>query len=88
MAATAHSLEDLLDQRIAVAVERAVAPLRQELERLRSSNDSAVTIPEAARRLEVTTRAVQRWIRDGRLELAPPAGGVRMVIWPPRAPPR
>lgn len=86
MAAPASQIEALLDARIADAVERAVAPLRQELERLRAANDTQVTIPEAASRLGVTVRAVQRWVKDGRLELAP--GPVRMVRWPPRVPPR
>lgn len=68
-------------------VRRAVEPLRVEVERLRGAGEPQVTIPEAARRLDVTTRAVQRWLKDGRLELVL-AGGVRMVRWPPRAPPR
>jgi predicted DNA-binding protein (UPF0251 family) len=87
MGAPARSLEDALDERIAAAVERAVAPLRQELERLRAGAEGQIPIPEAARRLGVTTRAVQRWLKDGRLELVL-AGGVRMVRWPPVAPPR
>ena len=60
-------------------VARTVEPLRREVERLRASAS------EAAARLGVTLRSVQRWLRDGRLE-AVPAGGVRMVRWPREAP--
>ncbi len=80
--------QEELDARIRDRVEQLVAPLRAELERLRAGADGVVTIPEAARRLGVTVRAVQRWLKDGRLQAAPPAGSVRMVVWPPRVPPR
>ncbi len=81
-----------LDLPTAEDVRRIV---RDELERVLAdlravaapAGDPQITIPEAARRLGVTTRAVQRWLKDGRLELVP-VGGVRMVRWPPRTPPR
>ncbi|HEX9052333.1 MAG TPA: helix-turn-helix domain-containing protein [Anaeromyxobacter sp.] len=73
-------LERLIDERI----EAAVAPLRAEVERLRvaAASDGMVTQDEAARRLGRTRRTIQRWLKDGRLELVP-AGGARMVRWPP-----
>lgn len=72
----------LTAEEVEALIERRVAPLRAELERLRVANDSQVTIPEAARRLGKTVRHVQRCLRDGRLEEAPAVGGVRMVRWP------
>jgi excisionase family DNA binding protein len=80
-------IEQLIRDLVAAEVARGVEPLRRDLERLRAElagADGMVTQDEAARRLGVTRRAVQRWLRDGRLE-AVPAGGVRMVRWPPTA---
>lgn len=88
MAASARPLvEEALAAMIAEEVERRVAPLRAEVERLRAAAETQITQHEAARRLGVTKRAVERWLKDGRLEPVQ-AGGVRMVKWPPRAPPR
>lgn len=81
------TFDDHLAQIVEAAVARAVEPLRAEIARLRAANEPQVTIPEAAARLNVTPRAVQRWLKDGRLELVQ-AGGIRMVRWPPRSPPR
>lgn len=78
----------LTTEEVEALIERRVAPLRAELERLRVANDSTITIPEAARRLGKTVRHVQRCLRDGRLEEAPPVGGVRMVRWPSAAAPK
>jgi excisionase family DNA binding protein len=64
------------------AIDRKLEPLRLELERLRSASAPAlVPLLEAARRLGVTLRAVQRWARDGRLPVEI-VGGVRMVRLP------
>lgn len=77
MAATLPTLEE-----IEAAVARAVAPLRAELEALRGERGGVVVpFPEAARRLGVSLRAVQRWAKAGRLEVVP-VGGVRMVRLP------
>jgi len=63
-------------------VSRALAPLRLELERLRADRSSdPVSIPEAARRLGVTARTVQRWIKAGELK-ALQIGGTRRVVLP------
>jgi hypothetical protein len=80
--AAARVLEDLLVDAVMVRVRPELDALRAELERLRAGREPAVTIPEAARRLGKTVRHVQRCLRDGRLEEAPPVGGVRMVRWP------
>jgi len=68
---------------IRAIVQEAVAPLRLELERLRSDSERStlVSLPQAARRLGVTLRAVQRWAKDGRLDIVP-VGGLRMVRLP------
>lgn len=85
--APARSVLLVSEDEIRDMIRREVAPLRAELERLRAGAEGLVTIPQAAERLGVTTRAVQRWLKDGRLEVVQ-AGGVRMVRWPPRVPPR
>ncbi len=77
-------LEEVIEQK----VEEAVAPLRAEVARLRAgAGDGMLRQDEAAERLGVDRRTVQRWLKDGRLE-AVQAGGVRMVRWPPHVPPR
>ncbi len=87
-AASSSDVGQAIRDLVADEVARAVAPLRAEVERLRAAaSDGMVTQDEAARRLGVTRRAVQRWLRDGRLEVVA-AGGVRMVRWPPVAAPR
>jgi mannosyltransferase OCH1-like enzyme len=64
-------------------VEARVAPLRLELERMRAAAaPGPVPLEEAARRLGVTTREIQRRLKDGRLTPAF-VGGSRMVAWPP-----
>jgi excisionase family DNA binding protein len=70
---------------IRIIVHEAVAPLRLELERLHSQRETLVSLPEAARRLGVTLRAVQRWAKDGRLDIVP-VGGLRMVRLPDGTP--
>lgn len=75
------TFDDHLAQLVRDAIRAEVAPLRLELERLRGDRATLVTLPEAARRLGVTLRAVQRWAKDGRLEVVQ-VGGVRMVRLP------
>jgi excisionase family DNA binding protein len=86
MGDAARTMEELIREQVAAEVEARVAPLRAELDRLRTANEGWILIPEAAQRLGVTVRTVQRWLRDGRLE-AERVGPVRMVKWPPRAHP-
>ena len=63
-------------------VRRALAPVRAELERIRSG-DGYVLVPlqEAARRLGVDVRTIQRRAKDGRLEVVL-VGGERMARLP------
>lgn len=76
------SFEEAIAQTIEAAVERAIAPLRLELERLRGGDGTVlVPLPEAARRLGVDLRTVQRRAKDGRLEVEM-VGGERMARLP------
>jgi excisionase family DNA binding protein len=69
-------------------VREAVAPLRADLERLRAgASDGFVTQDEAARRLGLRRRSIQRYLQDGRLE-AVVIGSRKMVRWPPYLDPR
>jgi excisionase family DNA binding protein len=81
-----EAIGSAVEEAVERAMSRAVAPLLQELARLRAENDGQITIDEAAARLGKTKRHVQRCLQDGRLEPVQ-AGGVRMVRWPPRSAP-
>lgn len=73
------TLEQTLAAAVEQAVRRAVEPLRQELERLRAEQHAeAVSVPDAARRLGVSTRTIQRMIRRGELPSIR-VGGARRV---------
>lgn len=71
----------LTDEQLEAVIRRALEPLRLELEKLRGQQPTLVGFPEAARRLGVSLRAVQKWAKDGRLEVEQ-VGGVRMVRLP------
>lgn len=76
------ALEAIIAESVEQAVRRAIEPLRLELERLRSANGpELVPLPEAARRLGITLRAVQQRAKDGRLTVEM-VGGERMVRLP------
>jgi excisionase family DNA binding protein len=77
----------LSDEELEARIRAAVEPLRAEVERLRAGAPGPISQDDAAQRLGVSRRAVQRWLADGRLELVRVAG-VRMVRWPPVASPR
>lgn len=63
-------------------IARALDPLRVQLEQLRKERSGdPVPIPEAARRLGVTVRTVERWLKAGELR-AVPIGGRRYVVLP------
>lgn len=82
MAAMAVLTEEQLEQLLA----RAVAPLRAELERMRGHQaGDLVTLPEAARRLGVSPRTVQRWAKQGQLEVIR-VGASRRVRLPEGSP--
>jgi hypothetical protein len=73
----------LTPEEVEERIERAVAPLRRELERLRSvAAPALVPVPEAARRLGISLRSAQERAADGRLHVEI-VGGVRMVRLPP-----
>jgi excisionase family DNA binding protein len=72
----------LTEEALGALLDRALAPLRLELEKLRGG-DTYVIVPfsEAARRLGVDVRTVQRRAKDGRLEVVE-VGGERMARLP------
>jgi excisionase family DNA binding protein len=73
-----------LEARVAAAVGRAVAPLVAELARLRAERDETpVTMREAARRLGVSLRTVERRVAAGEIESVQ-TGRARRVVLPPR----
>jgi excisionase family DNA binding protein len=69
-------------EELEATIRRAMEPLREEIRRLQGEQGrTPVPIPEAARRLGVTVRSVNRWIKDGQLK-AVPIGGLRYVVLP------
>ena len=61
-------IEDTIAVVVEAAVRRAVAPHEAEIAKLRGESDAdGVTIPEAARRLSLSQRTVERRVRDGTL---------------------
>lgn len=75
-------IEEIIGRTVEDAVRRAVEPLRSEIERLRGGSGVVlVSLPEAARRLGVDLRTVQRRAKDGRLEVEI-VGGERMARLP------
>jgi hypothetical protein len=76
----------LTEEEVRSLVREEVARLRLELERLRGVQAPALApFPEAARRLNISLRAVQQRAKDGRLQVEL-VGGVRMVRLPAGAP--
>jgi len=62
------SLAVLTEEQLSAIVRREVEPLRLELERLRQDRGAElVTEREAARRLGVSVRTVQRQVKTGQL---------------------
>jgi predicted DNA-binding protein (UPF0251 family) len=69
------SLEETIAAAVRAAVRQELEPLRLEMERLRGGDPHVVVpFPEAARRLGVDVRTVQRRAKDGRLEVVDVAG--------------
>ena len=74
------SIEEALLQAVAAAVRAEVEPLRAELAALRAERaEEGVSIDEAARRLNLSSRTVRRRLKDGTLS-AVQIGGVRRVL--------
>lgn len=99
MAAAAPTLEQILDALVAERVERAVAPLRLELERLRAANPSDDLDTAAAADLaRVTPDTIREWIRRRGLRATRPPGArdhriaradlLAFLASPARRPPR
>lgn len=62
------SVSVLTEEQLRELLGRAVEPLLRELAELKAAQRAeAVTIAEAARRLSVSTRTIQRRVRDGSL---------------------
>lgn len=62
------TLDESIAATVEAAVARAVEPLRREVAALRRAQDAgAMTVNEAARRLGVSPRTVQRQVAAGRL---------------------
>ncbi len=75
------TLEQTLTAAVEQAARRAVEPLRQELEKLRAEQHAeAIPVTEAARRLGVSTRTIQRMIRRGELPSVRVGGARRVQI--------
>jgi excisionase family DNA binding protein len=83
VAVPARTLEEVIAEAVREAVRAEITPLRLEFERMRAAAvPGPISTEEAARRLGVTVREVQRRLKDGRLTPAF-VGGSRMVAWPP-----
>lgn len=86
MAVPAHTLTLILSpEDLEAAIRRAVEPLRLEIERLKGEKiPELVSLEEAARRIGVSKRTVQRWVKERRDGLEEEwVGGARMVRLPP-----
>jgi excisionase family DNA binding protein len=77
---------DTVAQAMAEAVRKVVreevAPLRRQLEELRDQKrppETAVNVKEAARRMSVSPRTIQRMLRSGELQSIP-VGRARRVL--------
>ena len=69
-----------LEARLSAAVARALEPVRAELQRLRTERSAApVTMREAARRLGVSLRTVERRVRAGELQAKRTGRAVRVI---------
>jgi excisionase family DNA binding protein len=74
------TLEAAIAEALRTVVREEIAPLRAELAQLRQQQaEEGITEAEAARRLKVSVRTIQRWCRRGTLE-AVKVDGVRRVL--------
>ena len=81
MGTPAVGMEAFLAQVVRDAVAEAVAPLLAELGKLRRAQEAeGVSLQEAARRLHVSTKTVQRRIRAGELATVPGLRPVRVLL--------
>lgn len=75
------SLEEQIAAAVEGAVARAVAPLTAEIARLRElEEDRGITKAEAAKRLGVSVRTVEREIKAGRIQAMKVGGSTRVPL--------
>lgn len=78
LAAAVSEVIRLVEDSMRRAVREELEPLRRTLAELRGDDRDWLRVGEAARRLGVSARTIQRRIKDGTLETQE-FGGVRMV---------
>ena len=75
------SLEELIASQVEAAVRRAMAPVERELARVRAALEAeGVPVEEAARRLGLSKRVVERKVRSGELPSVKVGGARRVVL--------
>jgi excisionase family DNA binding protein len=75
------SIAVLDSEELAALIRRELEPLARQLAELRRhAEDEAVTVQEAARRLRVTRRTIERRIRDGSLPSVKVGGSRRVPL--------
>jgi excisionase family DNA binding protein len=80
MAANVRTIEESIADAVRAAVREELEPVRAELARFRArEEEEGVTEEDAARRLSVSVKTVQRWCRAGKLE-GRKVGGARRVL--------
>lgn len=81
MGAVAVLTPEELEARIAAGVGRAVAPLLEELARLRAERAAEpVTMREAAKRRGVSLRTIERQVAAGELQVRRTGRAVRVIL--------
>jgi len=76
------TVAQVMAEAVRKVVREEVAPLRRQLEELRDEKrppETAVTVKEAARRMSVSSRTIQRMLRSGELQSVP-VGRARRVL--------
>jgi excisionase family DNA binding protein len=75
------TFEETVSAAVETSVRRAVAPLEQEIARLRAAVEQrGVTEQEAAERLSVSVRTIQRRISKGELSATGTGRGRRVLL--------
>lgn len=75
------SLEETIATLVEQAVSRAMAPVAEELQRLRAEKEEAgVSYEEAAQRLGVSKKTIQRKVRSGELPTVPGIHPPRVLL--------
>ena len=77
------SAEQAIAEAVRKVVREEVAPLRRQLDELRAEKKPpvlAVTVTEAARRMSVSSRTIQRMIRSGELKSIQVGRARRVVV--------